>query len=237
MAKIGLVTINATIAYRFSAGIIIIFFASIYVPGSCRAVDFNADAVETISGCVSVKNGFAWRYGYDIRIFHEEIIVSMGIHLTPTDGVSLLELNRVKGKWEKAIEDVWSNQFEVKTLSGKRYSIIIDVTFNGKHYHHNVTVRPGGGRSEVISWNIMDTGAVVAHEFGHLIGIYDEYHGGAVDPELKTIDEKSIMTSNPVSGITYSRHYKQFLQWFGEKTGQKDAVLVSSSCNRKLAPQ
>lgn len=209
------------------AGLIMGILVVICMPRFCFPADINAIVAETLTGRLSAKNGFSWRYSYDIAFRESKVFVHVAIHLIPAGGVTKLELDRAKTTWEQGIEETWSNEFSIGTMSGQKYPIIVDVTFNGSWFHHDVIVRPGGGRSEVIHWNILDSPAIVAHEFGHMIGVYDEYKRGAIDPQLKTIDATSIMTSNPTAGVTYARHYKQFLAWFSEKTGWHGAALFS----------
>lgn len=53
------------------------------------------------------------------------------------------------------------------------------------------------GRSDAQDWYIGDNRTGLApHEFGHLLGAYDEYTGGAVDPATSTIDPNTIMGQN-----------------------------------------
>jgi hypothetical protein len=185
---------------------------------------------------LSTKNGFSWRSSYDITFQDNTLVVCVAIRLIATGGVTMLELNGVKRRWEKAIEGTWSHQFSVRTSSGRGYPIVVDVAFKGPRFHHDVIVRPGGGKSDELNWNILDRPAVVAHEFGHMVGAFDEYEGGALDAQSRMIDATSIMTSNPTAGVTYERHYRPFLEWFSEKTGLLDVVLLSlEGRERRLA--
>lgn len=53
------------------------------------------------------------------------------------------------------------------------------------------------GRSDAQDWYIGDNRTGLApHEFGHLLGAYDEYTGGAIDPATSTIDANTIMGQN-----------------------------------------
>jgi len=200
------------------------------IPGTTQAgnlPDFEAISPETITGRLSARNGFSWRYKYDISFSENKILVNVAINLIPADGVTRLEIDRVKPVWEEGIEKIWNNKFSIETPVGQRYPIIIDVAFHGHPCHHDVIVHPGGGRSDELNWNIMDTQAMVAHEFGHMIGAFDEYLGGALPPESEVIDRTSIMTSNPTGqGMTYARHYHRFRQWFSDKSRLGDMSVV-----------
>jgi hypothetical protein len=57
--------------------------------------------------------------------------------------------------------------------------------------------------------------SVRAHEFGHLIGAYDEYGTGGCNPSGKDIwHEGSVMAWGNQVG---NRHMLEFAQWFGRK--------------------
>jgi hypothetical protein len=58
---------------------------------------------------------------------------------------------------------------------------------------------------------------VRAHEFGHQIGMWDEYPAGACDPaRLYTNEVSSIMNAGHE---VYERHFKEFHDWFKSKAG------------------
>jgi len=154
-------------------------------------------------------NGFSWHYGFDIELKQQIVIVSVAINLIPASGVSRVELSRVKPIWKKGMEQIWSNKYAIKTKSGQTYPIKVKVRFRGPKFHHSVIVRSGKGYSDELNWNLRDTEQIVAHEFGHMIGAFDEYKRGANDPENPVIDKTSIMTSNPKTGKSYERHYKK----------------------------
>lgn len=55
---------------------------------------------------------------------------------------------------------------------------------------------------------------VRAHEFGHLIGMYDEYEAGACDPARLFTKTDSVMGSGQA---VYARFYEEFQKWFDGK--------------------
>ena len=99
------------------------------------------------------------------------------------------------------------------------------MTLKGPVFHHEVIVKPGGGRSDELNWNIMDSEQIVAHEFGHMLGAFDEYKGGATDPKRQSVDASSIMTSNPETGKVYPRHFEVVREWFTERTKQAVSLV------------
>jgi hypothetical protein len=194
--------------------------ASIDARAALRAV-----SRETVTGRISAKNGFSWPYGFDIEFYGGQVTVNASIRLIAAGGVTQPDLDRVKPIWKKRIESAWSRRFALTTANGTAYPIVVSVTFDGPRWHHAVIVRPGGGRSDALHWNLMNSSDVVAHEFGHMIGAFDEYQRGALAPQ-SVIDSTSIMTSNPLRGMTYPRHYKRICDWFVSRTDAIDVRIV-----------
>jgi bacillopeptidase F (M6 metalloprotease family) len=83
---------------------------------------------------------------------------------------------------------------------------MFDVQWVNDNPDYTVRVRVGLARSNVRTWDTKDTGFVAAHEFGHMIGLADEY----VDPncpERNPVDTGTIMyvTVNDVASRMMQR--------------------------------
>ena len=60
-----------------------------------------------------------------------------------------------------------------------------------------------------------------------MLGLYDEYEPGAVDPHNPLVDRTSIMGFNPGPGAApRARHYEGFRRWFMKKTMMKDVTII-----------
>jgi hypothetical protein len=222
----------------YTAGLVLGILFSPGITQAGNSTDCEFIPPETITGRLSARNGFSWRYSYDISFSENAVLVNVAINLIPADGVTKLDIDRVKPLWEEGIEEIWNNKFSLETKAGQRFPIIVDVMFHGHRFHHDVIVHPGGGRSDELNWNIMDTPAIAAHEFGHMIGLFDEYRGGALAPKTGIIDKTSIMTSKPTGeGMTFERHYTRFRQWFAEKSRLSNISVVPMEDNRKAGLQ
>ncbi len=206
--------------------LLLTLFWIIYSPVAAFSSDIGFGARETVTGFIVAENGFAWRCGYDISLEDHHVRVSVSIRLIPHAGVSPLELERVKPAWEEGIEKIWSNRYAIAIPDGRLYPILIDVAFDAPSFHHQVVVSPGGGRSDQLNWKIMNSPSVAAHEFGHMLGAFDEYRQGATDPGGRIIDPASIMTSNPPDGKTFGRHYRGILSRIRQREGYRTAELM-----------
>ncbi|NOQ15152.1 MAG: hypothetical protein GQ583_11840 [Methyloprofundus sp.] len=187
----------------------------------------QSDIKETIKHKIVGLNGFSWYYGFDIELKKQVILLNVAINLIPAPGVSRVELSQTKSIWKKAIENTWSNQYAIKTNTGAIYPILITVSFRALSFHHSVIVRPGKGSSDELNWNVRDSQQTVAHEFGHMLGAFDEYLHGANDPANPIIDSSSIMSSLPKSGKIYARHFHKIQAWFLTKTAEEVVQLIA----------
>jgi hypothetical protein len=57
---------------------------------------------------------------------------------------------------------------------------------------------------------------IAAHEFGHMIGLYDEYSGGAVNPDGFTTTGALMADLGPV----HERYYEDILAWLEGASGR-----------------
>jgi hypothetical protein len=181
---------------------------------------------ETVSGRIDAQNGYSWRYGYSVELKEGLLLVDVDVNLIPMGSVSGFDVERVRPGWEACVEQVWSRQFALETSHGHSYPIIIDMRFTVSSPFHKVLVRPGGGGDDALNWKIWSDPELIAHEFGHLLGVYDEYKSGGTDPEGAKEDKTSIMTLNPTPQCrTYARHYLRFRDWFVARTGMRDVAI------------
>ncbi len=132
--------------------------------------------------------------------------------------------------WESNIEGWWNNRYSIVKDELYWFGIVFDVTFGGyddgqggKEFDQQVVVRPGNGRADMGNWYLSDAAQTNAHEFGHMLGLFDEYWSGALDTGklgadgLPVTDYSYLMGANKNSlaygGGMKKAYYLPFMTW------------------------
>ena len=170
---------------------------------------------------------FDWQVSYDISFINQDLTIDVGVFLYGYDAGETL-----KNIWENSIESIWSNAFDL--FDGEfYYDTVFNVdwlnSFSGAD--HGVLVHQGSGNVNKTNWytdnpsgqGYNKQGVVAAHEFGHMIGLFDEYPGGATE----VIRNDSIMGSN--LSAPQSDHYDAFVNWLSSNSGVNSLSLVADN--------
>ena len=155
----------------------------------------------------SAGNVVTWNTKYQVSFESGQIAVHVNILLVDMQG-NPLTTNPVltaprtdnsdgcgldlKCIWEKGIEGIWSGRYNVVDQN-LTYPLLFDVNFvtSGEDYRTRVDPTPHCS-SQMSRWCIDNISGndrqdeVAAHEFGHQVGLFDEYSTGAVDPSAPT---------------------------------------------------
>lgn len=119
------------------------------------------------------------------------------VELDPDDDLSNATITSLRNTWKTTIEDWWSDNWG----AGRRGELTCPFTFEidwvTRREHHKVRVRSCDDfcRSNMLLWDENDTGAVAAHEFGHMLGHEDEYEDANV-PDRDPVNTGTIMDNN-----------------------------------------
>lgn len=187
---------------------------------------------------------------YDIDYSRTELRIKVGIKFTGEKPD-----NRHLAIWRTGIESKWNSKFHIE--NGKRLAIVFEPDFNGPVTHHKVELHkaPPVEREDAGNWyvgpNALQTGTAAtkdttdgdtaSHEFGHLVGMDDEYNLTAADYTRYTgaapppgpmpadgYDTTSVMGGSE-KGPIEGRHVRPFVDWLNRNKlpGEKPYRVVA----------
>jgi len=173
------------------------------------------------------SNGHRWPYGFRMELTDDSLLrLTVTVHLVGARGVTPVMLRRAQGEWQAAVRQIWNRQCTLIDGGGRGFPIDVTLRFQATDADHEIIVWPGAGGSDALHWHILDSAKTVAHEFGHLLGAYDEYPRGALDPETLRVDADSVMHNHAVAGRIMPRHFAEVQRWFARFTGDPDCRIV-----------
>lgn len=185
---------------------------------------------------------FGWNYSYTRSFDGEKFTKHLEIDFDFDAGLGWddTQKNAYKANAEAAIEGQWNNKFKIKdNNTGISYPLTVDMTTTGP-FNQTVEVefRTGGNVIDPINnptpttmshWHSDETAQAMAHEFGHMLGLFDEYIGGAVnqypDPLLSNDGLMGLgaLLANPVM---YPRYYQQYLDYMYQLNSSGSFSLI-----------
>jgi hypothetical protein len=136
-------------------------------------------------------------YGWTARFRQEGTNIRVRIRLAPDEDVTADELDELKERWTRGIEEKWSYRFLCcrRPDCDNRCALTFTVDWVGEGEHHRVRVRRGPERSNMTTWDTEDTGDVASHEFGHMLGHPDEYEDDNC-PDRSPVNTGTVMDDN-----------------------------------------
>ncbi len=153
----------------------------------------------------------------------EQLRVEVPIKFDPDDGVSA-----PVPTWNSQIDARW-NQFAVIEPGGRRVPINISMRDDPSGFHE-VQVHPGTGRANTAEWYVNQRPSTAPHEFGHLIGLPDEYQRSPEDFAAvtggETIEGPSNESGQTAAEIAVSLHDALYLDDEAARAPAATALLT-----------
>ena len=142
---------------------------------------------------------YGWRVDYDIGYFDDQIQIDLDLGVTGPNALPVYDLWNV----EEHVESVWN-----------RPGYNVNVDFVESAWDYLVNIDYDIERSNMTNWNRYDT-KLVAHEIGHMFGLFDTYADGAVDPITGRINTRELMGN--LSYGTWDYYYDPWDEWLDGK--------------------
>jgi len=159
---------------------------------------------------------FNWTTAYEIQYTRTELKVIVRINLTGETTTAAL-----RSLWITGIQNRWNSHFHIE--NSRRLRVVFEPVFTSTDSHHTVEIHTGRAREEMTNWYLTSTGDTAAHEFGHMVGLKDEYR-------LTREDYTSINVAPPpgpepsggytmpglmgtAAGPVQGRHIRPFVAW------------------------
>jgi hypothetical protein len=134
---------------------------------------------------------YSWTARYDQELRR----INVRIRLNPDAGIPAATIAALQTTWRNGIRNRWNNRFRCHANNGQVTPLLVDVQWVNNNPHHTVRVRPGPAGTNMTTWDTADTGAVAAHEFGHMLGNPDEYVAAAC-PQRCPVATGTVMDNN-----------------------------------------
>lgn len=154
---------------------------------------------------------YEWEAKYEQTWTH----IRVRIELKPKDDGAENALNSgLRTTWKNGIEGAWNGQFSARANGELACRLSFEVVFTDNDPHHKVDVRfvTAFNRSDMTNWDTLDTGSVVAHEYGHMIGKFDEYSDSEA-PGREHVETGTIMDTK--ASIFDPRQFTRFIKDIG----------------------
>ncbi len=121
--------------------------------------------------------------------------VIVRIRLNPDAGISAQTMAALRTTWENTIQTRWSDRWAISRSGEVSCNLTFDAQWVNASAHHDVRVRVGPAATNMLTWDTADSGAVAAHEFGHMLGNVDEYFASNC-PNRSPVNTGTIMDNN-----------------------------------------
>lgn len=166
--------------------------------------------------------------------------------LTPEDNPSTMEVtakiqftsNPMKASWPGLVESAWNKFSAVNLGTLDVISINFKLESVSAGADNVVDVKTGTGRANAGEWYLgdKDEARTIPHEYGHLIGLQDEYQLTAADYERTTGRVAPVGATEATSGASATKVASEFTKAIAGTgpTGVKDADALAVVQNHGL---
>ena len=148
--------------------------------------------------------------------------IDVKIALVPDEGITAATMNAVQNTWKSGIEGTWNNPVHTPGAAATPWTcarigevpcrISVKVQWVTVDPHMIVAVHPGSGSTDESNWYTSDPGSTAAHEFGHMLGLPDEYAAG-------NCAGRSPVGTGTIMDINSNFIPQRLVQWVADEIG------------------
>ena len=146
---------------------------------------------------------FSWTAAFEQTWTHIRIL----IRLNPDADVSNATINTLRTRWQNGIQNIWNNQWGCGHSGELTCRLSFEAVWVNSGQHHTVRVNTGQKctndagnpivcRTNKGRWHTGDAGSTAAHEFGHMLGLVDEYPEDPPCPDRDPVNTWTVMHNN-----------------------------------------
>lgn len=200
--------------------------SALYITG-CEQIDaarftprYGDAGLRDVAGNRGPFGPFAWNVSYTQCFDGSRVTKSLAIdfHFDAWLGYTDAQEVAYMARTVSAVESVWNDKFFISDLvNNMLFPAVLDVVTRGPF---DQTVRVFSihdlPRSNMINWNDGLSAALMAHEVGHMLGLFDEYIGGAVERfPNPTLSDDGLMGLGALlpEPVMHARYYAQYLDF------------------------
>lgn len=180
---------------------------------------YNGDG----SNLLAHQTNYGWDYGYLARFDGSDVLVDVQITLDWDPAITLTDTEKstLASTWEHNIESWWNGRYWILKDENLLFDLVFDLTYDGypgsPRWDQHVYVNAGSGRATMTNWFATDGAQTNAHEFGHMLGLFDEYWSGAINTATRFTSPVSLMGAAPgtlaVGGGLRADYFQPFADW------------------------
>lgn len=134
---------------------------------------------------------YKWTAAFDQTWTHIEV----RIRLNFSANINVATWNALQTTWANGIHNVWTHRWRCGRAGELPCRLSFVVIWVNNNQHHTVTVNPSPGQTVMTTWHSADGGGTAAHEFGHMLGLVDEY-SSAICPNRAPVNTGTVMDNN-----------------------------------------
>jgi hypothetical protein len=121
--------------------------------------------------------------------------IRIRIRLNPDAGIPAATMTNLRTAWRTGIVNTWSDQWGCGHSGELSCPLTFEVEWVNTGQHHTVRVQPGPAETVMTTWDTADGGGTAAHEYGHMLGLVDEYTDARC-PGRSPVNTGTVMHNN-----------------------------------------